>query len=205
MLISMLAVNAYAANIVVQTDTPPMHQIPMVAENEHPQGCKCGADACTRNAVYIPVPEVEEIPVAPVSQKAPEVQAAPAPVAPAPVEYVPTYGASVKIKDSTATDYIKNNYSDYGEFKLTFYCKCAKCCGTNTGKTASGTYVEEGRTVAVSRAQIPMGTKLHIDGFGDFIAEDTGSGIGKNRIDIYVDSHSKAWDLGVKYARVYVK
>lgn len=73
-----------------------------------------------------------------------------------------------------------------------------KACGI----TASGTKVEEGRTIAVDKKQIAFGTKVHIEGLGDYIAEDTGSAIKKDCIDVYIADHSKALKFGVKYLNV---
>lgn len=92
-----------------------------------------------------------------------------------------------------------------GEYSLTFYCPCAKCCGHANGNTASGTKPAEGRTIAVDRNKIPLGSKVYIEGWGTYIAEDTGGAIKSNRIDIFVNSHSKALQYGRKSARVWVQ
>lgn len=94
-----------------------------------------------------------------------------------------------------------------GIFRVTAYCSCEKCCGkwatiNGGGVTASGTKVKEGRTIAVYKNQIPFGTKVHIEGMGTYIAEDTGSAIKENCIDIYFDSHEEALKFGVKYLNV---
>ena len=89
------------------------------------------------------------------------------------------------------------------QFNLTAYCKGACCCGKWAGSpTASGTWPEQGRTIAVYPAQIPYGTEVTIEGLGTYIAEDCGGNIGYNCIDIYMDSHSAAQEFGVKYAMV---
>lgn len=99
---------------------------------------------------------------------------------------------------------IKENAQSMGQYKLTFYCPCATCNGRSDGKTALGTIMAEGRTIAVDSSIIPLGSRVYIDGFGVFIAEDTGGAIKGSRIDVCVSSHSGAYDLGVKYANVYV-
>ena len=43
-----------------------------------------------------------------------------------------------------------------GEFRLTYYCSCEICCDVETGITATGTPVVEGRTIAVD----PVGDSL---------------------------------------------
>lgn len=91
-----------------------------------------------------------------------------------------------------------------GTFEIYHYCPCAKCCGTANRITATGTTAEEGRTIAVDPAVIPLGTTVIIDGH-EYTAEDAGGGITGNRIDIFVESHEKALSLGVKEATVFIK
>ena len=91
-----------------------------------------------------------------------------------------------------------------GKFGLTAYCACSDCCGIwSDGYTASGAKAVQGVSVAVDPKVIPMGTKLIIDGH-EYIAQDTGSSIKGNRIDVYFDSHQEAFDFGVRYKEVFV-
>ena len=103
-----------------------------------------------------------------------------------------------------ATEAIKSNAKSLGNYKLTFYCPCAVCNGAADAKTASGTTPTEGRTIAVDSSVIPLGSRVYIEGYGVFIAEDTGGVIKNNKIDVLVSSHSRAYDLGVKYANIYL-
>lgn len=91
---------------------------------------------------------------------------------------------------------------DYlGNFKLTAYCACSKCCGkwASYGLTASGTKPVQGRTVAMSG--VPFGTKLLING-NVYTVEDRGTPYG--HVDIYFNSHNEALRFGVQYADVYL-
>lgn len=96
-----------------------------------------------------------------------------------------------------------------GNFKITHYCICRKCCGKspshpNYGITATGTRATPGRTIAVDPRKIPYGTKVIIDGH-TYIAEDCGGAIKGNKIDICVSSHSEALQKGVrKNVPVYI-
>ena len=91
-----------------------------------------------------------------------------------------------------------------GEHRITHYCACPVCCGKwSDGMTASGTVATEGRTVAVDPDVIPIGTEIVIDGH-TYIAEDTGSAINGNRIDVFVASHGEALSRGVLYREVFV-
>ena len=107
--------------------------------------------------------------------------------------------------EETLTEEESENVTAIGKFKLTFYCPCSICCGSYAnGITASGTTATEGRTIAVDKNRIPLGTKVYIEGFGWFTAEDTGGAIKGNRIDVFKSSHQAALNAGVKYANVYV-
>lgn len=66
------------------------------------------------------------------------------------------------------------------------------------GVTASGTTVTEGRTIAVDKNVIPLGWWVYIEGIGYRRAEDTGSAINGNKIDVYFDSTAYANKFGVK-------
>ena len=103
-----------------------------------------------------------------------------------------------------ATDAIKNSSTALGNYKLTFYCPCELCNGVAGAKTASGTTPTEGRTIAVDSSIIPLGSRVYIEGYGVFIAEDTGGAIKDNKIDVFVSSHDRAYELGVQYANIYL-
>ncbi len=91
-----------------------------------------------------------------------------------------------------------------GKFKLTFYCPCVRCNGRSDGLTKSGTTAVEGRTIAVDPRVIPLGSRVYIEGYGVFIAEDTGGAIKSNKIDVFLDSHSRCFENGVAHANVYL-
>lgn len=111
---------------------------------------------------------------------------------------------------------VKQEWKSLGEFKITAYCSCRKCCGVwaknrpldENGKeivyTASGERAEAGKTIAVDTSVIPFGTEVKI---GDtvYTAQDTGSAVKGNVIDIYFDSHKDAVKHGAKYLEVEVR
>lgn len=103
-----------------------------------------------------------------------------------------------------ADDFVTTNAQSLGNYRLSFYCPCAECNGVAGANTASGTVPEEGRTIAVDSSVIPLGSRVYIDGYGVFIAEDTGGAIKGSRIDVHVSSHTRAYELGIKYADVYL-
>lgn len=90
-----------------------------------------------------------------------------------------------------------------GEFTVTAYCPCAKCCGKwSDGLTASGIPAGPG-IVATDPDVIPLGSSVIIDG-AEYIAADTGSSIRGSRIDICVESHDAALAYGVREKSVWV-
>ena len=99
--------------------------------------------------------------------------------------------------------------------RATAYCSCPKCCGTWSKDhpsrqgtdyeqhTTLGTVPVAGRTIAVDPEVIPLGSRIILDGH-EYTAEDTGSDVKGNHIDIYFDSHEAALDWGVKTMEVQV-
>lgn len=71
-------------------------------------------------------------------------------------------------------------------------------------RTASGTRVTEGRTIAVDPNVVPMGWWVYIEGLGFRRAEDTGGAIKGNKMDVYFDSLNQAKQFGRKSRAVYV-
>ena len=105
---------------------------------------------------------------------------------------------------SEVTTQPSNNGTNLGQFRISAYCNCSKCCGKWAGgPTASGTTPTASRTIAVDPKVIPLGSKVIIDGH-TYVAEDTGGAIKGNRIDMYFSSHSEALSWGVKYKNVSI-
>ena len=86
-----------------------------------------------------------------------------------------------------------------GNFTLTAYCNCARCCGTAGNATASGVMPTSNHTVAMGG--IEFGTKLLINGTV-YTVEDRGTPYG--HVDIFMDSHSEALQFGMGSADVYL-
>ena len=97
-----------------------------------------------------------------------------------------------------------------GEFKLTAYCSCAKCCGKwaeNRGDVVTGAIgkpLKAGYSIAVDPKVIPYGSIVIING-KEYEAMDCGGAIKGNRIDVYFNTHEEALEFGVQYATVYLK
>lgn len=93
----------------------------------------------------------------------------------------------------------------------TAYCSCEKCCGkwalnrpNGIVYTASGAEARAEHTIAVDPDVFPYGTVLEIGGI-EYVAEDTGSAIVGNRIDIYFDDHQTALEFGRQELTAFVK
>lgn len=92
-----------------------------------------------------------------------------------------------------------------GEFLVTYYCceRYPHICGGGEGLTATGVPVAPG-VVAVDPKVIPLGSTVVIDG-AEYLAADTGGLIQGNRVDIAVETHEEALELGVRRAEVRMK
>lgn len=101
--------------------------------------------------------------------------------------------------------------TELGEFKLTAYCSCSRCCGKwaecrpeGIVYGASGEELIAGYSVAVDTSVIPYGTVLVING-QEYEAMDCGGAIKGKRIDIYFNEHEDAVQFGVQYADVSIR
>ena len=95
------------------------------------------------------------------------------------------------------------------DVRITHYCSELRphICGTGDGITASGRRVTPYVSVAVDPNIIPLGSDVLVD-YGDgeihyYRADDTGGGVKGKHLDLAVESHSEALQLGVKTATVY--
>lgn len=112
--------------------------------------------------------------------------------------------------DIPATESAVCNDVFLGEFTLTAYCPGRCCCGKwASGYTATGTLATEGRTIAVDPKVIPYGTHVLLICPGgtqhSYIAEDCGSGVNGNHIDVFFNDHQAARQFGVQSAMVYLE
>lgn len=100
-----------------------------------------------------------------------------------------------------------------GEYTITAYCPCVKCCGKwalnrpdGVVYGASGNQLKDGVSVA---SPLPFGTKVFIDGMGIYTVEDrTSDWIAEKYngkiIDVYFNSHEDAVNFGKQHQNVYV-
>ncbi|MFI8495888.1 LysM peptidoglycan-binding domain-containing protein [Peribacillus butanolivorans] len=80
---------------------------------------------------------------------------------------------------------------------------CQGCSGT----TATGIDLKanpDAKVVAVDPSVIPLGSKVYVEGYGYATAEDTGSAIKGNRVDIFIPNEQDALNWGVKNVKIQV-
>ena len=105
-------------------------------------------------------------------------------------------------------------YDESVEMVATAYDLSFESTGKNLGDnyfgiTASGTKARPG-VVAVDPKVIPLGTKLYIESldswpdYGFAVAEDTGGAIKGNKIDLFMENHSRASRFGRRGVKVYI-
>ena len=92
---------------------------------------------------------------------------------------------------------------------VTHYCSELRphICGTGDGITASGRQVTPYVSVAVDPTEIPLGADVLVD-YGDgeihyYRADDTGAWVNGKHIDLAVETHDEALQMGIKTATVY--
>lgn len=118
--------------------------------------------------------------------------------------------------ETTAETEAEVEYTSLGEYKLTAYCACEKCCGAwarnrptdEDGKpivyTASMAVAKQGVTVAADTDVLPFGTVILIDGH-EYTVQDRGGGVKGNHIDVFFDSHEEARQFGLQFKEIFLK
>ncbi|WP_240375822.1 peptidoglycan-binding protein [Bacillus piscicola] len=80
-------------------------------------------------------------------------------------------------------------------------------CNGCSGITATGVNLNANRhakVIAVDPNVIPLGSKVHVEGYGTYTAADTGGAINGNRIDIHMPSKSQALNFGRRSLQVTI-
>lgn len=93
-----------------------------------------------------------------------------------------------------------------GEFTISHYCREPYhhiCNNGDFSSTATGTMPTVGRTIAVDPDVIPYGSEVMIDGHV-YVAEDCGGLINDKDIDILVETHDEADQLGMFTTEVFL-
>lgn len=92
------------------------------------------------------------------------------------------------------------------EFIATATAYTANCNGCS-GITKTGINLKKNshlKVIAVDPKVIPLGSKVHVEGYGYAVAGDIGGAIKGNRIDVFIPTKSAAYKWGRKQVKVKV-
>lgn len=118
---------------------------------------------------------------------------------------IPVY-ASVGVDMELEAAYVPPEPVSLGEYVISHYCVENYphiCNDGDSTYTASGTRSTPGRSIAADPNVLPYGTKVIINGH-EYVVEDCGNAIQQKRIDIMVETHEEALQLGMKTAEVFL-
>ncbi|WP_026582794.1 LysM peptidoglycan-binding domain-containing protein [Bacillus sp. J33] len=187
---------AEAALPAVSNDKPAENEAQPVEETTPAEQPKPAAETTASQSDYAPAaetakPETEPAPA--VETAKPETESAPAVETAKPEESKPaaeaaTEETSQKVFTMEATAYTAN---------------CEGCSGI----TATGINLKENpnqKVISVDPSVIPLGTKVHVEGYGEAIAGDTGGAIKGNKIDIFIPSKEDAVNFGRQTVKVTI-
>lgn len=90
-----------------------------------------------------------------------------------------------------------------GVASKTLYVKITAYSAPPGDHTATGTVVGLG-TIAVDPRVIPYGTRMYVPGYGFGVADDTGSAIIGDHIDIFFPTYDQAASWGVHYEEITI-
>ena len=108
--------------------------------------------------------------------------------------------AAAKTPSRSTSDSVKK------EFMATATAYTANCNGCS-GITKTGINLKKNaelKVIAVDPKVIPLGTKVHVEGYGYAIAGDIGSAIKGNKIDVFIPTKKEAYKWGRKSVKVKV-
>ncbi len=187
---------AEAALPAVSNDKPAENEVQPVEETTPAEQPKPAAETTASQSDSAPAaetakPETEPAPA--VETAKPETESAPAVETAKPEESKPdaeaaTEKTSQKVLTMEATAYTAN---------------CEGCSGI----TATGINLKENpnqKVISVDPSVIPLGTKVHVEGYGEAIAGDTGGAIKGNKIDIFIPSKEDAVNFGRQTVKVTI-
>lgn len=84
-----------------------------------------------------------------------------------------------------------------------YTAKCDGCSGvTSTGMDLNAN--PDQKVIAVDPNVIPLGTKVHVEGYGEAIAGDVGGAIKGDKIDVHVPTKEEANSWGVRTVNVEI-
>jgi uncharacterized protein YabE (DUF348 family) len=111
-----------------------------------------------------------------------------------------------KAVQTVSTTVSRGNDSVSKEMYVNSTAYTAHCSGCS-GTTATGVNLRanpNAKVIAVDPNVIPLGTKVHVEGYGYAVAADTGSAIKGNKIDVFIPSQSAAYRWGSKRVKIKI-
>lgn len=115
-----------------------------------------------------------------------------------------TVAAPVKKEKSKTPS--RSNDKVTKEFTVSASAFTANCNGCS-GITSSGINLKknpDAKVIAVDPSVIPIGTKVHVEGYGYAVAADKGSAIKGNKIDVFFPTTSEAYKWGRKNVTIKI-
>lgn len=80
-------------------------------------------------------------------------------------------------------------------------------CNGCSGITATGINLKANpdlKVIAVDPSVIPLGSKVHVEGYGYAVAGDTGGAIKGNKIDVFISSQEEAFQWGNRQVKIKI-
>jgi len=154
----------------------------------------------------ISIKDKPEQPAAPAqTESAPAVEAPAA--APAPAENAPAVEAAapapVPAESAPAAEAAAPSSKEIIVEATAYTASCEGCSGI----TATGINLIENpnqKVISVDPSVIPLGSKVHVEGYGEAIAGDTGGAIKGNKIDVFIPNKQDAINFGRKQLKVTI-
>ncbi|MEK5499494.1 ubiquitin-like domain-containing protein [Bacillus sp. FSL M8-0168] len=115
-------------------------------------------------------------------------------------------GTKKKTVAQVSANVSRGNEASGKEFYVSSTAYTASCSGCS-GHTATGVNLKNNpgsKVIAVDPRFIPLGTKVHVEGYGYAIAADTGSAIKGRKIDVFFPNKSAAYRWGSKKVKIKV-
>lgn len=112
--------------------------------------------------------------------------------------------AATNKKQTTAKKASKNPAYKTMTVRATAYTAGCKGC---SGITATGINLKKNpnaKVISVDPKQIPLGSKVWVEGYGEAIAGDTGGAMKGNKIDLHMPTKKKALNWGVRTVKIKV-
>ncbi|KAA6470908.1 DUF348 domain-containing protein [Bacillus swezeyi] len=115
-------------------------------------------------------------------------------------------GTKQKTVAQASANVSRGNQSSGKEFYVSSTAYTASCNGCS-GHTATGVNLKNNpgsKVIAVDPGVIPLGSKVHVEGYGYAVAADTGSAIKGRKIDVFFPNKSAAYRWGNKKVKIKV-